>query len=209
MATYYLYSPIDGKSWGQACYCKKSYKCGGVSKNCRNTTPCYDSGCSDGASVCNHFNIIFGGMLDISGTLGNAVNFYASSNIKSIEIKHVKYCCGSRSEPWTWGLEVHVYCNENYTGYIGKVLYCHVENRIAAGKYNTGLWGKQIATLPKNCNCACSKGIHVHMESPGTSNSFSCDANLTKGSTWVYKWVIGNCAQYVGVTADASLPAVR
>jgi len=162
---YYVYAPRSGTNWGQATYC------------------------SNGSTHTNTSTLCGGSPMDISGPQGGAVTFYGSSLVKSIKTTQVSGVCASDPAPWNNGVNVNLYSGLNGTGtLIGCVGYGHLENRVANGTYNVNV--KQVGTLPADCSCGCSSGIHVHMEGSGTQQAIACYNTVTGGTTWIYRWYV-------------------
>jgi len=162
----YVYAPVTGQNWGQTYYCST----GGL-----HTVVSVLGGCCP---------------IDISGSAGNSLYFYGSSLIQSIRTRRVSGVCRVDPAPWTDGVVVDFFGDLNAHCYIGSVGYGHVSNRISDGVYNTNI--KKIGTLPPDCNCGCSRGVHVHIQfTGGNPRSFSCYQWLYRGSTWICRWYWG------------------
>lgn len=165
MVYVYAYAPCSGKSWGQTTYC--------------NGTAHTVVSCIGGSKP-----------LDI-GT-GAQVDLYlhVSTSIPKCKITQCNGVCASGAVPWTYGLKVDLYLDTAATMYLGTVGFGHVNNRIAGGTYSTSP-ALKLGTLPADCACGCSSGIHVHMQGNGEAQSFGNCTNttITKGSTWIYRWL--------------------
>lgn len=119
------------------------------------------------------------------------VYLHVTSLAVRAKISHCNGVCANTSlTPWTYGLKVDLYLDTAATQYLGTVGYGHINNRIAAGTYDSRSAIK-LGTLPHDCACGCSSGIHVHMQGNGTARSFGNCTNIsvTKGSTWIYRWL--------------------
>jgi hypothetical protein len=176
MATAYVYAPKTGTNMGQTCYCDNP-NC--VCPGCVHTVVRKNAG--------------WVSPIDISSNDGLGIYIYATSiYIKSIRTEQVDWICQNTSlVPWTYGVVVDLYKNTNGTGYVGSVMYGHLENRIPNGFY-TSHHGLRIGTTPDDdCNCGCYDGHHVHMQRRnGSSNTFGCGATLYAGTTWIFKWTV-------------------
>lgn len=172
MAYAYVYAPFSGNMWAQSYYC---YCCGGGAHTVVDQCCPIDVGRNDGATP--------------------GIYFYGSSNIKSIRTTYEGYgVCFEPpviNPPWDALVRVEFFSGLNAQGFIGIVVYAHINGPIANGVYNTR--SRQLGTVASNsCGCGCYQGTHVHMERDidGISNSFSCGASLYGGSTWLYKWLL-------------------
>lgn len=128
---------------------------------------------------------------------GTGIYFRGSSNILSIKVVHIDNVCANTSLiPWTYGVKVHLYKFPGAVCKIGTVLYGHLnDNRPPNGSiFDKGAssWFRSLGTVPSDCDCGCSDGIHVHMEclNTGKRTSLSCNSPVTAGSTWLYKFVV-------------------
>jgi len=214
MPDYYIYSPFQGTSKGQLCYCT----------NCANGNPCNNGagGCTTCGSTdgsCIHLAAIdnLNYPVDIFAAANTQVKLYTSGNIRSVRITHTGrpragqnnngdgLCAAAPPAGFEWvdeGVRVELFCNLNATGtLIGTVFYGHLRNRKPAGTYNypqsplliMGLLGDQ--NCPNNCGC-CYHGIHVHMACSASNNGYfyprACGTVVYPGISPVYRWTISN-----------------
>jgi hypothetical protein len=165
MAYIYVYAPCTGTSGPQSTYC--------------NGTAHTVVSCIGGSSP-----------LDVMTFAIKEVWLHATSLAPMCKTTQCNGVCATAGAPWTYGIKVDLYLDFAATQYLGTVGYGHVENRIANGTYDCRS-GLKLGTLPRDCACGCSSGIHCHMQGNGTAQSFgNCTGTaLTKGSTWIYRWL--------------------
>ena len=208
MAYYYVYTPFSSaKGNAKACY----------NGNCQsNGTPCITqstnacTACANGEACgqqqpCPHCTGITGmtsrSAVDIGGPANSAVRMYVSSNIQSIRTIKTgpnddgdALCSGSSTPPpgFGWvneGVKVELWCGPGASGTkVGTVFFGHLRNRITNNIHNNP-YGRILGYLGDiDCNCACYKGFHTHMERAGGSvNTWSYGQSIST-SFWIYRW---------------------
>lgn len=206
MGTAFVYAPITGVNWGQACYCTKTVTCtDGVVRQCRLTAPCAPvcpcspncnppCNCNAGNTTCPHATSLggegWGAPLDISASPNQSVKFYSTTGIQSIRTQKRAMFCGNTGT-WAYGVLVSLYSDFNGTVYIGGVMYGHLlESSILPDLwYQNNVWGRELGKVPgTNCGCNCYNGFHVHLQRRwGQSQNFgTCQAQIWAGQIPIY-----------------------
>ncbi len=178
MSQYYIYAPFSGQIWayppsGSYCY----------------LTGTHYPGCGLGSQE-------DGKPMDIgAGWDGAGIYFHASTNVLSVQTIRQKNCLCNVMPPEGYGfinkgvlVKLYWGLNADPSSYIGAVLYAHIKNRIANGIYNNPN-GLLIGTLGPDCNCDCSRGIHIHMAKSGgaiLNPSLYCGQFTSRGGTLIY-----------------------
>jgi len=172
----YVYSPLTAYMIARTCYC---------SSNCASCSGTHSSGFSALGFCCP---VDVGGGGTPSGT---NVKFYASAEIGSIETqRQTGFCLANPPAPYEDAVIVYLYRYANAECFIGKLFYGHLSNRVSNGIYNRTQY--QGMTIGKTLACCqdCYGGVHTHMgrDTVGATQAYSCCANLTQGSSWIYRW---------------------
>lgn len=166
MPDFFIYSPFQGTSQGQFCYCGGT--CSPPGEDCIHrvgNSNCVSCGCHEHKAgivdLCCP--------VDIFGSANTAVYCYPGGNIRSIRTTQINAFC--RTPPPTdfaWvnhGVKVELFCGLNATGtLVGTIFYGHLnEPRIANGIYNWPTSPLRIMGYlgPGNCSCQnfqCAQG---------------------------------------------------
>ncbi len=130
--------------------------------------------------------------VDIGGNENSPIFFVSDSTVRSVWIWRRVGVCRVDPSPWNDGVRVFMYRNNNYTDLIGSVGYGHLKNRIAGGGYVfSGNWNRwlYLGSLPNDCNCGCSRGIHIHAQASGGSRATNWVGQwCSVGSTSLWTW---------------------
>ncbi len=179
MTTYKVYSPFGGTVWGYPGY------------YCNSPDPH------------NNTEINFIDPIDITSPAGTSIVVRLSTVMCiNVEYRPTGHCISCTTDPYDYGIKIHLYTDKDCIGFIGSIFYLHVaQPRIAQGNYWTNLLTiGQVASIP-SCNpCACRNCYptgHVHHEmysgGHGYYNSTKfCSANCGQSITtsdWVYEWI--------------------
>lgn len=162
--------------------------------------PCYDYG-SCGSDM---------QPIDIgpSGTQPYYINLYLNyPTVKSIAIYtytgNPYECCDSRpvSNNLKRAIRVSLYSNWNRSGYVGWVLFGHVNlsgqylpNVDANGNISqkwVGRLGKVVTNETDPSEPSCYDGSHIHMECISPGVYYDSSSSMSQGSSRVYKFWLG------------------
>jgi len=143
---------------------------------------------------CGNHGTCVGGTspVDIART-GGSWNLYLRVNyptVKSIKTYVELRCCTGCATKYRRTIKVKLYQCPNAIGYIGTVMYAHVDNpQVAHNKvYNLTSSSKKLGTMPTGSCGGCYTGPHSHMERSGGSTSAPCCATDVSTSTKIYSW---------------------
>ena len=200
MATAWVYGPFNhALNWGQRCYCEI-------------LPPCPYGSCSENSNLCEHYVIhdsyqpSWDLPMDFGDIVGpTEVHCQVSSAIQSIYVEHDDNMCGDTSNPATYGILCHLYINSDGTGYVGTMMYGHINpnNRIGEGlkdrshpNFNSGGW---IIGYPQplcnycgtDCDCGCAQGVHIHAQAryADTWYRYGCDEDIYRSTAiWGFNY---------------------
>lgn len=118
------------------------------------------------------------------------------SGIESWWVENGTLCCpGCTTTDLKRSVKIYLYRQRNYEGYVGYVLFGHVESpQLSNGGRNYAPSGELIGYTPNDdCADGCYSGEHLHTEAePASAVTLSVEVYsyqlLTAGSTTVYKW---------------------
>ncbi len=151
--------------------------------------------------------------IDIGDVRLDDIDFIGNGRVKSIRTVQLNNCClTANNGPWHQSVIVGLFKDQAGSpgNLIGRVLYQHLEDRVADGHYVTNR--KKLGTLPidmcedtvgqAQCTCprtpttpwCCSNGVHIHMHAydgptvPVVRWQNTPREDMKRARTTIYKW---------------------
>jgi hypothetical protein len=182
MTTAYVRAPFSGCISGKAVYCVADEP-GEHCCNCDDS--CNGSGgthwtCGGGSNP-----------IDICGTAGSSIYLRVNyPTVRCVQVWVAFPCCSGCADKYRRTVKVDLYSQPNMVGYIGTIVFAHVDNpTVLDGQmFNLTSSSLKLGYVPSGSCGNCFTGPHVHMERYGGSTASLCCCSSVTTSSNIYSW---------------------